>query len=842
MSSEKAIDASRFENILESVRKPSSYLGSEPNSVHKNYNEVEASIALVFPDLYEIGMSHLGLKILYHIINSRPDLAAERVFAPDVDFAELIKQENAPLMSLESRRPLSLFDVVGFTIPYELSYTTMLYVLDLAQIPRYAKERGPGDPLIIGGGAGVYNPEPIAPFFDLFVLGDGEYVTMTILRKAAEMRHEQRSEVLVEMAKIDGVYVPSLFEITYADDGSLATITPKLADYDKAKRVFIPTLTESPYPVDMVIPFGETVHDRVSVEIDRGCTQGCRFCQAGTTYRPVRERTPEETIRIMDEVIEKTGYDDISVTSLSAGDYSKIGPLLTALMDRYEEKKISLSLPSLRSGAVTDEIVEQVKRVKKTGFTITAEAGSQRLRDVLNKKATEDEILGAASKIVGAGWRTIKLYFMIGLPTETMDDIDAIYELADKLSRLKVNGKRFMTINLAASNFVPKAHTAFQWYGQDEIATLVEKKERLFSLIKSNKKIRFKWHNPKMSHIEAAMSRGDRRLSAVIEKAYEKGQILDAWSERFDFDRWKEAFEDCGLDSAFFANRDFELEAPLPWDHIDTGLTKKYFRREYDLALKGTLTSDCKTEECIGCGLDPSVCFEPYDLFIPPMEESKEETEKGRFWFSLTYERLGLSRFFSHLEMKAMIERAFTISKLDIAYTEGFSPHPRISYGPALPVGTESEEEFLTVELKTAVDLSGMIDSLNKTLPAGLKFISGAIIGAGEKKTVAITEQRYELFFADTETIPAIARGVKKFTEAEKIIINRERKNKITKIDLKEQVADMIFSDATATLRFSIIPASGATAKPGDVITAITGKMPLPPYKIIKKRWAPPGR
>ncbi|MBF0170713.1 MAG: TIGR03960 family B12-binding radical SAM protein, partial [Nitrospinae bacterium] len=568
----------RFNRLLETVRNPASYLGTEPNSVHKAPETVAAKIALAFPDLYELGMSHLGLKILYKIVNDHPDLAAERVFCPDDDFAEKLTELGLPLASLESRTPLSSFDIVGFTLPYELSTTTVLRMLDLARIPLLAADRGDADPLVVGGGAGVFNPEPMADFFDFFVLGDGERIVPQLLRLAAETRGVDRAERLARFAAVEGVYVPSLFVVTYRPDGAVAAIRPLKEGYAAAKRIWLPTLAESPYPVDMIVPVVETTQGRVNVEIDRGCTQGCRFCQAGTTYRPVRERTPDQVMAIMEEAVARTGYEELSVMSLSAGDYSQIGPLLTRLMDRYADDRVSLSLPSLRSATVTETIVEQVGRVKKTGFTLTAEAGSQRLRHVLNKKVDDDDIFRAAQLLLANGWRGIKLYFMIGLPTETDDDVDAIFELARELASLSVEGKRFDTINISVGNFVPKAHTAFQWAGQDPPDELRRKKERLFSLIRTHKRIRLKYHEPQMSQMEAAFSRGDRRLGRVTLSAYRSGCWLDGWSERYRHDRWIAAFETCGLDPAFYASRAIGLDETLPWEHIDVGLTKGYFR------------------------------------------------------------------------------------------------------------------------------------------------------------------------------------------------------------------------------------------------------------------------
>lgn len=806
----KIITQDVFERILDDVSNPSSYIGVEQNAVRKNPSEVAASIALVFPDLYEIGTSHLGLKILYSVINAEADLAAERAFAPGEDFASALAREEAPLMSLESKRPLADFDAVGFTIPYELSYTTILWILDLARIPLRAADRDDSHPVIIGGGAGIYNPEPVAEFFDLFVLGDGEKVTPLLLREIAASRGRPRAGRIRELSRIEGVYAPSLFRPEYGAEGLLKKVEAVEADVAKPKRVWLPTLSESPFPEKMVVPFGKTAHDRLNVEIDRGCTQACRFCQAGTTYRPVRERTPEEIMDIFEGALKTTGYGDISLTSLSAGDYSHMRPLLKGLMDRYEGERVSISLPSLRPGTVTDEIVDQIKRVRRTGFTIAAEAGTTRLRNALNKKVTDEEILDTAKRLLEAGWRSLKLYFMIGLPTETMEDVEAIYTLAEKLDRLDANGARFRNISISVSNFVPKPHTAFQWAPQDTISSLVAKKEKLFELIRPRKRLRLKWHDAQVSHLEAVFARGDRRLCAVVEKAYRLGRRLDAWSDKFDFHKWMEAFEAEGVDPAFYANREFGLDETLPWDHIDTGLSKKYFARELELARKGEVTQDCKYEKCLACGLNPKICFENYDWKENRPKRPTPPPPEGRFRYRLTYQKKHLARYLPHLETMAVIFRAFRMAGLPVAYSEGFSPSPRISFGPATPLGLESAEEYLDVEMTHYLEPWSINNKLNKVIIDDFHFIEARQIAIGEK-SISSQVTSFDFIFRISELDrDYMTRAIEDFNRADKFMA--QKKEGAKEVDIRPMVsalklADGDVPDVSYTASFS--PAKG---------------------------------
>ena len=826
-----------FARIIESVKRPSSYIGAEVNSVRKDRASVSASIALAFPDMYDLGMSHAGLKILYHVINAVPDLAAERVFAPDEDFATALVREETTLFSLETKTPLSQFDVVGFTIPYELSYTNIVWMLDLSGIPLRSADRGDSAPFVIAGGAGVYNPEPIADFFDFFFMGDGERGAVEIMRAVAETKGRPRAERLKRFAKIPGVYVPSFFRPEYGSDGRLNKITPLVEGYEKVTRVFLPTLSESPHPFDAPPPFGKPVHDRLNVEIDRGCTQGCRFCQAGTTYRPARERTPDEVAKIMDAALEQTGYDEASLTSLSAGDYSRIEGLLTRLMDRYEDSRVSLSLPSLRSSTVTDGMITQIGRVGKSGFTITAEAGSQRLRNVLNKKVDDESIMRVATRLLEGGWQSLKLYFMIGLPTETDEDVVGIYTLADRLASLSVGRKTFRNINVSVSNFVPKPHTAFQWYGQETTENLRDKKERLFALIKKNRRLTLKWHDSRMSHMEGAFSRGDRKLGAVVEKAYRMGQRMDAWTERFKFDVWTKAFAECGLDSRDYANKTYGLDDVLPWDHIDTGLTKRYFRKEWQNALDGIVTDDCKTDKCLACGIDPKICFSPYEAEYKPEPKLPSTQSQAVGVYRLYFRKAGLCRFLSHLELRNTLIRAIRRSGVAVKYSEGYSPHPKITFGPALKLGVESMEEIIDVHLCGEVNTAELPARLNSALPDGIFFSSAEPLAPGAKGLSSIIAGfEYEVAFKGDSDTAALKDAVEKFNASPSAIFRKEKEGKVKETELKEVVSPIEFDAKSGAMRMKLrFDQVKGSVQANDVISVMFPGG-APQFRVVKLR------
>lgn len=600
----------QIDNLLYRVEKPARYLGNELNSVHKIIDENMIRFAFCFPDIYEIGMSHLGMQILYHLLNNQENIFCERVFAPAVDMEEQMRNNNIPLFALESRQPIRNFDFVGFTLQYELSYTNILNMLNLAGIPIHSMERKEEDPIIIVGGPCAYNCEPIADFIDIAILGEAEEVILEIMDLYSKMKETDynKFEFLKQAALIEGIYIPSFYDVSYNYDGTINSISPKYEGVPKTvcKRI-IKNLDDIFYPEEMIVPYLNIVHDRIMLEIFRGCIRGCRFCQAGFIYRPVREKSFNRLRDLADKLILNTGYDEISLASLSTSDYSELKKIVRHLMDEYANKRIGISLPSLRLDSLSLQILKEIQRVRKTGLTFAPEAGSQRLRDVINKGITEEDLINAAENVFYSGWSNIKLYFMIGLPTETDEDILAIKELVfkvvDEYYKIpkKQRGKR-LNITVSASTFVPKPFTPFQWEPQSTLEEIYTK-QKLLALNIRGKNITFDYHDPKTSLLEAVFARGDRKLSKVLALALEEGCKFDGWMEHFDFDKWMSIFKKANIDPAFYANRRQEYDEVLPWDHIDVGVSKQFLIRENENSKQAKVTPNCRVN-CAGCGIN----------------------------------------------------------------------------------------------------------------------------------------------------------------------------------------------------------------------------------------------
>jgi radical SAM family uncharacterized protein len=608
------------DDILFKVEKPSRYTGGELNEIVKNPNEVDIRFAFCFPDVYEVGMSHLGSRILYHTINQRQDTYCERSFAPWPDMEEQLRKNNIPLFTLETKDSLKDFDILGFTLQYEMSYTNILNMLDMAGVTIRASERGEDEPIVMAGGPCAYNPEPLYDIVDFFEIGEGEEMMNDVLDVYKKYKGKgQKKEFLREISKIQGIYVPSLYDVTYNEDNTIKEFKPKYDDVPKTiKKRIINNYTKVDFPTDIIVPYSEIVHDRIVLELFRGCTNGCRFCQAGMLYRPVREKKKEDLLELARKLVKSTGYEEISLSSLSTCDYSDIKGLITDLIEEHEEDRVGIALPSIRVDAFSVDLLKDIQKVRKTGLTFAPEAGSQRMRDIINKGLTEEKILDAATSAFEAGWKTLKLYFMVGLPYEELEDCTGIGELAEKMVYRykqvpnKINNNKGLRLTVSTSILIPKPFTPFQWAPMAKFDDVTEKIKAVKSSIKS-KCIVYNYHEQKTSVMESVFARGDRRLCDVLIKAFEKGARFDGWDQHFKFDAWMEAMEECNLPVDFYAYRERSYDEVLPWDFIDIGVYKKYLEIENEKAKKAELTQNCR-EGCTGCGVDVNFkdgeCFE----------------------------------------------------------------------------------------------------------------------------------------------------------------------------------------------------------------------------------------
>ncbi len=607
-----------LDRVLHRVQKPARYIGGEWNSIVKDWDQTAYKIALAFPDTYELGMSNLGLMILYDIINKQPDMLAERVYAPWVDMEAVMRQEGIPLYSLETRHPLTDFDIIGFSLPYEQLYTNVLNMLDLAGIPIRSADRTPTHPLIIAGGSATYNPEPMHAFIDAFVIGEGEEVILEVVRAYGEWRdqfkspaggsspgisdQEARRELLRRLARIPGVYIPSFYEVSYAADGTIAQVRPTEpeAQFPVVKRI-VPVL---PPPVTrFIVPYIDVVHNRAAIEIQRGCTRGCRFCQAGMVYRPVRERSVDEILDAVDEMIQSCGFEEVSFLSLSSSDYTYISELVQRFVERHGDKKLSIGLPSLRIESFSVELMEMLEKGRRrSGFTFAPEAATDRLRDVINKPISTEALLQVAEEVYSRGWTTIKLYFMIGHPTQTMEDVKAIADLSWAVMKIgrRIIGRK-AKVRVGVSTLVPKPHTPFQWIAMEDEATIRAQIDYLRQRLRG-RGFHFNWNDPRATLMEAFLSRGDRRLADVIERAWRLGAKFDAWQDQFRDDAWMQAFAEHGLDPDWYARRERALDEILPWDHISVGVKKEFLAEEYRHAFQGAVIDDCR-DHCFSCGI-----------------------------------------------------------------------------------------------------------------------------------------------------------------------------------------------------------------------------------------------
>lgn len=811
-------------NQLLSVEKPVRYLGGEMGASRKK--DADVSFVLAFPDVYEVGMSHLGSQILYAILNGVEWLAAERLYSPWPDMEELLRTTGTPLTTLESGMPAAQADILGFTLQYELSYTNILNILELSGIPLLAKDRGEGYPLILGGGPCAFNPEPLVDFFDAFLLGDGEEAVLEIAEAYREWKRGGylKADLLERLASIEGVYVPTFFDVRYDTSGRIDAILPMKTGYPKVRRRFVSDLSAAPYPDTPIIPFLKTVHDRVSMEIARGCTRGCRFCQAGYIYRPVRERTPERLLALIEQTLRNTGYDEISLLSLSTGDYSCIAPLLQSLMGKYAEKRIAISFPSLRVGTLTPELIEEVKKVRKTGFTLAPEAGSERLRQVINKGITEEDLLHNAFAAYSAGWRVIKLYFMIGLPGESREDIIGIADLSKKVKNEGRRSGQGGEVNVSVGTFVPKPHTPFQWEPQIGFEETREKQQFLRIELKK-RKLNFKWQDAPLSFMEGVFARGDRRLGKVLLKARELGCRFDGWGELFNFAAWQEAFAATEVDPLFYHRRR-DIGELLPWDHLDCGVSKEFLVSEREKALSGSATHDCRNGMCTGCGvcdfkqlkmrLNTPDFAETHDhTSLPAQEPQSGDASRVR----LRFQKTAAMRFVSHLEMINLFSRAVARAQIPIRFSQGFHPHPKFSFATALSVGVESCAEYMDMEIDADYGADRVKEELNRVLPEGMEILDCREIPLrAESLSVIIDKIWYRVTLPDPIVLdlPSCAAN---FLARETCPLHREKRGKTQDFDLRRELTE-VKADARS-LKMLV-----GRGKPLEFAAAITGLSP----------------
>ncbi len=807
------------EKLVSGVSAPARYLGLEAGQVIKDPALVRLNLALVFPEIYEIGMSHLGLKLLYDALADEPTVSAERVFMPWVDLMERLDKQNQAPWSQETGRPLNEFDAIGFSLAYELTYTNMLHMLRLSGIPLRRNERGREHPIIIAGGTSMVNPEPVADFLDLAVVGEADELIRPLCELLIQAKEEAWSrERLYDLASgMPGIYAPALFEPVYKD-GRLVTMNSKKPGRRVVRKAVVNELQALQPPRRWVIPALKPVHDRLGLEVARGCTRGCRFCQAGYIYRPVRERSAQTLYESALAGLDSTGFEELALLSLSTGDYSCVEELAAALMDALSQEKVSLSLPSLRVDSLTGGLAAQIKRVRKTGFTIAPEAGSQRMRDVINKCLSEEQIVSTAGTVFKLGWKLIKLYFMQGLPTETDADLVAMAELARKVAQAaggKGRGGKKPLVNASVGTFVPKPHTPFQWDAQLGL----DEAWRRLDLIKANlgdRRVRLKWNAPEVSVLEGVLSRGDRRLSRVLELAVKAGCRFDGWSEQLDLPAWLGALEDAGLSlDEYLGPRD--PDGILPWDHISLGVEKEFLLAERKRALEGRATGDCRNGACQGCGVCDFKALKPQTMegeeFRPKTRLPMPEGERTTYRFRLS--KTGPARHWGHLEMISQLVRAFKRAGVGLAHSQGFHPHPLLKLASALPLGLESMAEELEVSLITGPHPDTLARQVNPVLPPGLQIADGRFRRPGEK----LSEPDQVTYLVRTET-DLDPEAIERFKEAEQVEFIRVTPKGGKTLDLKRNILDLELTGDG--LRLSV-GKEGGRPKPEEVLQAVFG-------------------
>ena len=847
-------------SILQSVLKPARYTGGEWNAVRKDWDNVQCRFALALPDVYEVGMSNLGLAILYEILNRRADIAAERVYAPWVDMEEQMRARGIPLFALESRRPVREFDFIGFSLQYEMIYSNVLNMLDLAGIPLYARERGEDMPFVVGGGPCVYNVEPIADFFDFFVIGEAEEVLPELcdamIAWKAEGRPGGRHGFLTRLLTIDGIYVPAFYEPLYDEAGHFRAMRPL---HPAARPVIYKRVVRDMDAVMSVehpiVPYMDIVHNRMMLELFRGCSRGCRFCQAGIAYRPARERTEERLRGMAEGLIASTGYDEMSLTSLSSADYSCLGRLVDDLMEDNAGEKISFSLPSLRIDSFSIDLAHRMQQVRKSGLTFAPEAGTQRLRDVINKGVTEENLLTACGAAFRHGWKQVKLYFMMGLPTETDADIIGIARLAKKVVDLytEIRGRRGCKVTVSVSCFVPKPYTPFQWFGQLPIEEFQRRQQLLKEHI-TDRSITFHYHDARLSVIEGVFARGDRRLAPALYEAWKNGAKFDGWSDLFDDSRYFAAFETCGIDWEYFSRRTRTIGEPLPWAHTSPGVLERFLKSEWQKALAASLTEDCRRTHCTGCGICPTLGVDVIDYAGAEAERSAASAEKSPAddvttvtaradeGNTLAERRLfvyrGLItkgeelRYVSHLDYANLFVRACKRAGLPMAYSEGFNPHMKVAFASALSLGAASDAEYVDFEMTEALAPSEVLKRLGAHLPRGAEIVRLRLLEGKHRALMAdVDEARYRISVPYAGEHAAVRESVARYNAAESAVWERSTPKKSRTIETKAYVKTPVsFQLENGRLMFwmNLVVTPQGSVKPIEILSVMVRDFDLP--------------